>query len=107
MQVDITTVVDIGVTYKWKYVPVSVTVRELSVNAVADTSVNTELAMNGSVKRKVQLAKPLDKVSLGEFTVWLGPIPVVFKNTITVTVDIELNLQANVHAEDIGLPAHG
>ncbi|MCR2818984.1 hypothetical protein NQ166_09105 [Microbacterium sp. zg.Y1090] len=102
LTVDIHTVVDIRVSYKWKYIPKGVDVRELSVSAVADTSVDVELAANGSVKRKLQLAKPLDKVSLGEFTVWIGPVPVVFKNTITVTVDMEVDLQANVHVTDVG-----
>ena len=102
LTVDIHTVVDIRVSYKWKYIPKGVDVRELSVSAVADTSVDVELAANGSVKRKLQLAKPLDKVSLGEFTVWIGPVPVVFKNTITVTVDMEVDLQANVHVTNVG-----
>ena len=92
---------DVALKKKLKFIPAGVKVNEFTVRADVVAGVGVEVAANGSAERKVTLAEPLKRTETGSFTVYLGPIPIVVKNYVTLTIDAEAKIQANVHVRDL------
>ena len=100
-KVDVHIALDITLLKKLKFVPVGVRVNDFTVKAEVAAGVGVEIAANGSAKREVTLLEPMKRTETGSFTVYLGPIPIVVKNYVTLTIDAEANIQANVHVTNL------
>ncbi|WP_025134558.1 hypothetical protein [Leucobacter sp. PH1c] len=94
-------VLDVQLIKKLRVVPVGARVNEFTVSAEVVASVDAEIAANGSAERAVKLAEPMKRTEVGSFTVYLGPIPIVVKNYVTLTIDAEAKIQANVQITNL------
>lgn len=93
---DVHVVLDIKVTKKLKYIPVGITVNNFTVDAQVSTKLGVEIAANGSAERTLELAEPLKRTEVGSFTIYVGPIPVIVKNYVSLSINAEAKIRADV-----------
>lgn len=99
--VELTAVLDTSIDWKWGFIPVGITINELSVKAVITIKIGASLKATLASEVGGTWWNPLGGFRLPTFTVPVGPIPLIFTNDIDFAIKAKIGLELSLELPDI------
>lgn len=99
---EFTAVLDTSIDWKWGFIPVGITINELTVKAVVTTKFGASLKASLSSEVAGTWWNAIGGFKLPTFTIFAGPIPVVFTNDIDFALKGKVSLEISIELPEIG-----